>query len=126
MNHKHPWAFWGGCFYNAEGVPIPLEDVALEIASIEHAAHMPESYQFNLPTWINNQLYGKLVMLSDADGRPIQRSEDILLILKLLGLVGDLIEALSEADRSTTTFRERYDRLIDQHKKAGKEWPLLP
>lgn len=54
-----------------------------EIEAIHYAAHMPDDYEFGLPSWINQHLYGELIMLRDADGRPIRRSEDIAEILRL-------------------------------------------
>ncbi len=48
-----------------------------ERAAIEYAAHMPADYEFGLPSWINQRLYGALLSMTDSDGGPIRRTEDV-------------------------------------------------
>lgn len=54
-----------------------LKETDKDMDAIRYAAHMPADYQYGLPSWINQHLYGKLIMLLDVDGRVIRRSEDI-------------------------------------------------
>jgi len=54
-----------------------LQEAQAEMGAIRFAAHMPAEYQFGLPSWINQQLYGRLIALLDKDGLPIRRTEDI-------------------------------------------------
>ena len=69
---------------DASGAEVPVQTVLAwitaateEQAAIEYAAHMPADYQYGLPSWINQHLYGRLIMMLDIDDRPIRRSEDI-------------------------------------------------
>ena len=74
-----------------EGYPLVLEwvqELRAEMDAICYAAHMPDDYEFGLPSWINQHLYGELIALRDADGGPISRSEDIDEIRRLRALLG--------------------------------------
>lgn len=82
-----------------EGYPLVLEwlqELRAEMDAIRYAAHMPDDYEFGLPSWINQHLYGELIALRDADGGPISRSEDIEEIRRLRDLL-----AQEDADAST-------------------------
>lgn len=54
-----------------------LQERNAEIEAIEYAAHMPADYPHGLPSWINRHLYGRLIEMTDDDGMPIRRTEDI-------------------------------------------------
>lgn len=60
-----------------------LKEARAEMDAIRYAAHMPKDYEHGLPSWINQHLYGELIMLRDADGGPISRSEDLEEIARL-------------------------------------------
>lgn len=60
-----------------------LKEYKTEMDAIHYAAHMPKDYEHGLASWINQHLYGELIMLRDAEGRPIRRSEDIAEMLRL-------------------------------------------
>jgi hypothetical protein len=53
------------------------EEAQAEMESIHFAAHMPDDYEYGLPSWINQKLYGRLIELLDRDGRVIRRTEDV-------------------------------------------------
>jgi len=60
-----------------------LKEAKAEMDAIRYAAHMPGDYEHGLASWINQHLYGELIMLRDADGGPISRSEDLEEIARL-------------------------------------------
>ena len=71
------------------------EQAEAALADVKAASHMPDDYEFGLPSWINQQLYGKLIAWTDVDGRPIRRSEDIE---ELIRLRRELAERTAERD----------------------------
>jgi hypothetical protein len=60
-----------------------LAEAQAELDAVRYAAHMPDDYAYGLPSWINQELYGKLALLLDRDGRVIRRSEDVERMLML-------------------------------------------
>lgn len=60
-----------------------LAQAEAALADVRAASHMPDDYKFGLPSWINQQLYGKLIAWTDVDGRPIRRSEDVEEMIRL-------------------------------------------
>jgi hypothetical protein len=79
------------------------DTLAAELDAIRYAAHMPDDYQYGLLTYINMELYGKLILLLDRDGRVIRRSEDIEEMHRLRAerdaLAGQLAAARAHLER---------------------------
>jgi hypothetical protein len=83
-----------------------LAECERELEAIRHAAHMPADYEFGLPTYINMELYGKLILLLDRDGRVIRRSEDIEEMHRLRTAHAQTAAALAALQKRTRGLHE--------------------
>ena len=85
------------------------EDMQLELEAIRHAAHMPDNYEYGLPSWINYVRTQWQNMLA-PDGGPIRRSEDI-------EHIATLTQKLEEAESVIDAVRKK--RMRDGMPSSG-------
>lgn len=55
----------------------------IELDAVRYAAHMPEDYQYGLPSWINQVLYHHHLSWLDWTEHRISKSEDVERIVEL-------------------------------------------
>lgn len=82
-----------------------------EREAIEYAAHMPADYEYGLPSWINQKLYCRLIEMTDKDGLPIRRTEDVE---RMIGLERENAALRAELDalRGVSTFGDKHGAFL--------------
>jgi len=100
-----------------QGLQERLAQAEAALADVMFAAHMPDDYEFGLPSWVNQHLYGKLIAWTDVDGRPIRRSEDVEENIRLRQ---QLAERTAERDAMTERANELMAAII-----KGRDFLLL-
>lgn len=91
--------------------------LADELAAVIHAAHMPDDYEFGLPSWINQKLYAAYLEVADARAAAARWEERYLTLEKLVAGLPCLDPVVSSADREITFSCVEWNRLTDLHKK---------
>lgn len=66
-----------------------IAGLVAELDCVRHSAHMPDDYQYGLPSWVM-KIWISWQNLMDRDGRPIRRTEDIEKIVRLQNQIAEL------------------------------------